>query len=257
MSFVVVLRSRPRPVATRLRAGIVIALAALVASACSSDTGPSGPRELDGPTVAVGQGTAHTFVLEGSGGASSVGIALTPSALNALPNSDTEWTLPWPSGGAVPPWDHATLNWNVQGHPPAMYMVPHFDFHFYTIDATTQSAIAGGPDTVTVPAANVPQDFVSGVMAVPDMGVHWVDTLSAEMRGAPFDHTFIYGFYRGQMVFMEPMVTRDFLASRPDATAPVKQPAAFVRSGRYPTWYSVRTDADGTVRVSLDSLQAR
>lgn len=235
---------------------VALALTSL-AAACSSDTAPPATRELDGPSVTVGSGSAHTFVLEGSDGASSIGIALSAGALDGLPTSDAEWRLPLPSGAAVPPWDHATLDWNAQGHPPAVYETPHFDFHFYAIDTTAQAAIQGGPDTVTVPAANVPQDYASGVMAVPDMGVHWVDTLSAEFRGEPFDHTLIYGFYRGSLVFIEPMVTRTFLASRPNVAAPVKQPAAFARSGRYPTWYSVRSASDGEVRVSLDSLRSR
>lgn len=238
------------------RLAIVLALTTL-AAACSSDTAPPATRELDGPAVTVGNGSAHTFVLEESDGASSIGIALTASALDGLPTTDTEWKLPLPSGVTAPPWDHATLDWNAQGHPPAVYETPHFDFHFYAIDATAQAAIQGGPDTVTVPAANVPQDYASGVMAVPDMGVHWVDTLSAEFQGQPFDHTLIYGFYRGSMVFIEPMVTRAFLASRPDVSSPVKQPAAFARSGRYPTAYSVRTASNGDLRVSLDSLRAR
>jgi len=248
---------RPRSLAARRGAWAALALT-LLAAACSSDTAPSSAaREIDGPDVAVGQGTAHTFVLEGGDGVSSVGVALAPSALDGLPTTDAEWALPLPSGVSVPPWDHATLDWNAQGHPPAVYQTPHFDFHFYAIDAATQASIQGGPDTVTVPAANVPQDYASGVMAVPDMGVHWVDTLAAEFRGEPFDHTLIYGFYRGSMVFVEPMVTRSFLAGRPDVTAPVKQPAAFARSGRYPTWYSVRTGTDGELRVALDSLRAR
>ena len=241
--------------ATRLGLA-ALAFASLAAGACSSDTAPAAPREVDGADVSVGNGSAHTYVLEGGGGVSSVGIALTPSALDGLPTSDAEWSLPLPSGVSVPPWDHATLNWNVQGHPPAVYQEPHFDFHFYDVDAATQAAIAGGPDTVTVPAANVPRDYQSGVMAVPDMGVHWVDTLAAEFRGQPFDHTLIYGFYRGGMVFIEPMVTRAFLESRPNVEAAVKQPAAFARSGRYPTAYSVRTEAGGGLRVALDSLRA-
>ncbi|HWH51673.1 MAG TPA: hypothetical protein VN651_09060, partial [Gemmatimonadaceae bacterium] len=61
------------------------AVAALSIAACSSDTEPATPREVDGAAVTVGQGTARTFVVTGPDGASSIGVALTPQALDGLP----------------------------------------------------------------------------------------------------------------------------------------------------------------------------
>jgi hypothetical protein len=87
------------------------------------------------------------------------------------------------------------------------------------------------------------------------MGVHGADALSAEFRGTPVTRTFIYGFYQGQMVFVEPMVTRDFLASHPDVSSPVKQAAAYQTSGSYPTSYRIRYDASQHATfIELDSL---
>lgn len=233
-----------------------LAVIALVA-ACSSDTGPESSVELNGAAVKVGNGTAHAYIVNSPGGVSSIGVALSLTALQGLPAADTMWDLPLPAGTVAPPWDHVEINWNAQGHPPGMYMLPHFDFHFYTVSPSDQAAVQPGPDTVTVPAANVPKDYMSGVEAVPDMGVHWVDTTAAEFHGHTFDHTLIYGFYHGKMMFVEPMVTRDFLASHPDVVLPVKQPQEFQKPGRYPTYYSVTTASDGTIRVALDSLAER
>jgi uncharacterized membrane protein YkgB len=68
----------------------------------------------------------------------------------------------------------------------------------------------------------------------------------------------IYGFYHGGMVFLEPMITRSFLATQPNVSAAVKQPQSFAQHGSYPLFYGVRTDpAAQTIRVSLDSLVAR
>lgn len=233
-----------------------LALAAIVV-ACSSDTGPESSVELSGASVNVGSGTAHAYVVTSPSGVSSIGVALSASALQGLPAADTMWDLPLPAGTVAPPWDHVEINWNAQGHPPEMYMLPHFDFHFYMVSRSEQAAVQPGPDTVTVPAANVPQDYMSGVQAVPDMGVHWVDTTAAEFHGQMFDHALIYGFYHGKMMFVEPMVTRAFLSSHPDVTLAIKQPQEFQKPGRYPTYYSVKTAGDGTVRVSLDSLSER
>ena len=249
------------PSASRIRCCrlAALSLATLVSlTACSSDTEPGTSPELRGAAVPVGNGSAYAFVVNGSSGPTSIGIALTPSALQGLPSTDAMWDLPLPSGVNAAPFDHVMMNWNAQGHPPDPYLLPHFDFHFYTITPSAQSAIVAGPDTTTVPASNVPRDYVSGVMAVPDMGVHWIDTTSAEFHGQTFDHTFIYGFYHGGLVFVEPMVTLAFLSSQPNVSAAVKQPQAFAQPGRYPATYSVRYDAaTNTVRVSIDSLVAR
>ena len=242
----------------RMRVAFAVTLAGAIGAACGSDTAPKAPSELDGAAVPVGGGTASAYVVQGPNGPTAIGVKLTPGALTGLPSADSMWALPMPAGVTVPAYDHVMLNWNAQGHPPAPYMVPHFDFHFYMISAAEQAAIQGGPDTVTVAPQFVPADYMSGVMSVPDMGVHWVDSLSAEFTGHPFDRTFIYGFSKGSMVFVEPMVTQAYLASQPDAVANVKQPQAWQIHGNFPMQYSVKTDP-GTkdVRVELDSLVAR
>jgi len=246
-------RRRRRRLAGLLAGAVVVAALA----GCGEDVaGPSTPTELRGPAVAVGNGTAQLYVTKSTGGVQSVGIRLSAGALSALPDTAVEWLLALPAGVNAAPWDHAMLDWNPQGHEPvAIYGVPHFDFHFYTVPVAEQMAIAGGPDTTTVPAANVPRDYASQVISVPAMGVHWADTTAAEFHGHPFDRTFIYGFSHGTLVFVEPMVTRAYLQSQPDSTAPVKQPQAFQQPGLYPTSYRVSTDAGtGAVSVALTGL---
>lgn len=246
-----------RPATRRLVQALTLLAAGVFVVACSEDsTGPNSTTELDGPTLAVGNGTARVYVLERGATPASIGVELSSAALSGLPDTLAMWQLPLPSGVSVPPWDHVMLNWNPQGHPPPqVYTVPHFDFHFYTIPVDAQMAIAGGPDTETVASQYVPQDYASQVQSVPAMGVHWADTLAAEYHGHPFDRTFIYGFYKKQMVFVEPMVTLAYLQSHPSASMTVKQPAAYQVSGSYPRNYDVQWDASRqTVRVSLDSL---
>jgi hypothetical protein len=250
---------RSRFVAPLARRGIVLATIVLTAACSDSTSASSSVRELDGPEVAVGNGTARAFVIMRGDSATSVGIALTDAALTQLPNSMAMWTLPLPSGVSALPFDHAELNWNPQGHEPlSIYGLPHFDFHFYTISLSAQMAIQGGPDTTTVPAQFVPQDYESGGVAVPMMGVHWTDSLSAEFHGHAFDKTLIYGITQGRMNFIEPMITLAYLQSHPDVSAAVKQPQAFQQPGRYPRSYRISYDASqhAAVRITLDSLLA-
>jgi hypothetical protein len=232
----------------------------LTLAGCGGDTtAPIVAREIDGPSVTVAGGTAYAYVVKSDTGITSVGIALSDAALASLPDADAMWQLPLPASASASPWDHAELDWNAHGHPPVeIYGLPHFDFHFYAIAPSAQQAIQGGPDATPVASQYVPKDYESQVMAVPMMGVHWVDSLSAEFQGHTFDRTFIYGFYHGSMVFVEPMVTLAYLQSHPNASAPVKQAAAVQLPGRYPASYSVTYDATRHVtRVALDSLRTR
>ena len=233
-----------------------IAVAALALSTACSDSISPRIDEAKGESVAVGNGTARTVVIGAGTRPVTIGVQLTMAALDGLPTAMTEWMLPLPTEISTTPWDHVALDWNPQGHEPAaIYGVPHFDFHFYAIASAEQMQIAGGPDNTPVPAEDIPQDYASQVVSVPMMGVHWADTLAAEFHGSPFDKTFIYGFYHGDMVFVEPMVTRALLMSHPDVMASIKQPDAFQTPGFYPGQYSVRYDPESeTVRVTLEAL---
>jgi hypothetical protein len=38
-------------------------------------------------------------------------------------------------------FNHLMINWEPHGHPPALFAVSHFDFHFYTVDPAVVTAI--------------------------------------------------------------------------------------------------------------------
>ncbi len=228
----------------------------LLAGCDTADTG-KGPRTHYGPAVPVGNGTARAFVTTDDAGAPvTLGLALSETALEGLPDKEAAFELDLPARVSVPPFDHATLDWNPHGHEPdAVYGLPHFDYHFYTISHEERAQIPGGPDTTEVPAEYVPENYVSTVEAYPNMGVDWIDADAPELHGETFDKTLLYGFFEGQMVFIEPMITKAFLESKPDVTLPINQPAAFQRSGRYPLQYSIRHDAKRKeYRVALEKL---
>jgi hypothetical protein len=60
------------------------------------------------------------------------------------------------------------------------------------------------------------------------------------------------------VTFLEPMVSYAYLAARPDACTPIKQPQAWASSAYYPTQYCVRYDAATEMyRVTLEGLVLR
>jgi hypothetical protein len=104
----------------------------------------------------------------------------------------------------------------------------------------------------------MPAGYVMPPGAIPMMGAHAVDTSSPELnpqQPQPFTQTFIYGYYNGLMNFFEPMITKDYLETKPDFTAEVKQPERFAKRGYYPTRYSIKYNAERKeYTVSLEGL---
>lgn len=209
----------------------------------------------------LGNGTVRSYVvLDGYRNPVSLGFNLTEKALSGLPTGDgmdNRLILDLPAQGAVTGFNHLEMDWNPNGHDPLpIYGLPHFDLHFYLVGMDELMKIVPGPDMTPVAPQFVPKDYTSGVVAVPNMGVHWADPLSPEFQGHTFTETFIYGFYKGNMLFVEPMITLAFLNTRPDITLDVKQPQQYQKHAWYPTKYRVAYEPlQHQYYISLEGLK--
>lgn len=201
-----------------------------------------------GPVVQLANGSVKSFVvLDGYGKMQTLGMRISAAALVNLPADSTKmWAYPidLPAQAQNFGFDHIEVDWNPVGHEPKpIYGLPHFDCHFYRISKVYQATITAGTDTMTIPARYLAADYVSNNAIVPDMGVHWADSKAPEFTGHKFTATYIYGYYKTNLIFLESMVTSAFLLSNPDYTIQIKQPAAFQFSGYYPTTSHVYYDA--------------
>lgn len=168
------------------------------------------------------------------------------------------------------PFKWFLLNWNPMGHGPiGIYDRPHFDFHFYIMDYIERNYIRPGPCGIVVdcddfetaikpvPSNYLAPDYQSFDAVEPRMGNHLVDVTSPEITGADiFKRTFVYGSYNGAITYLEPMITLEFLETRPRECLPVKQPAAFKATGYYPTEYCIQY-RHGAYTISLEGLTFR
>ena len=240
---------------------VAFVLGFVLTAVCVATSSAAGSLLL--PATKIGNGTAHTFVqTDASGNPSAIALVLSAHALDGLPRGDKEYVVPMPPGSKTG-FDHVTIDWNAHGHaPPHVYDVPHFDFHFYTVSVPQQMAVvfpkgekdpAGRvTDRALVPAGyTIPPDT-----AVPMMGVHAIDPSGPEFAGK-FTSTFLYGYYKNKLIFVEPMITRKFLLSHPNATYVIPTPAKYSTPGYYPTKYSVRYDpAQSAYVIELGGLRA-
>jgi hypothetical protein len=169
-----------------------------------------------------------------------------------------------PKGTTVPvntPWgiDHIQVDWVPKGDAkPSMYDIAHFDVHFFAVDSMTQMAVMAGPDpaTASMDKKYLPTDYSLDNQAEAMMGVHAMDTTGKEFKGQPFDRTLMYGFYHGDLYFLETMFSKTYLDSKPNISPVFKQPAAYKKTGLYPTTYSVNTDGTNYT-ISLDNYISR
>jgi len=257
---------------------MAVGLAVAVAAGAASGTGAPSSGRVYGEPVPFGSGSARVYLDLADGVPVELGVALTEAALEDLPDQHD------PSGHVMPdghrmfasilgmpernptPFRHVMLGWNPAGHePPGTYDLPHFDFHFYTIEDSARLAIdpadaeeyargeAHGLDERETPAG-----YVRTPASVPFMGAHLVDPASPEFNGRTFSTTLIYGAWDGRMIFVEPMVTRAFLQSRPDFSASYSVPESVPEAGFYPSRYRVRWDAEtNEYRIALTGFTWR
>lgn len=266
----------------------ILLLGALLAplfGACDEDGVGGGARtgRVYGTAVTLGAGTARTYVELKDGAPVELGLALSERALEGLPVGGPDGTghmnmyehiLPLPPEAATTPFRFVELDWNPMGHePPGIYDRPHFDFHFYTITKAERDAIdpadpayaqkAGNlPAAEEMPQGYVPPHVLAGAppeaMAVPRMGMHWVNPASPELHGEPFTQTLLVGSWDGKRTFIEPMITRAYLESKPSFAAQIPAIRRYGAPGYYPTGYSIRWDAQaGEWRIALTGLVKR
>jgi hypothetical protein len=218
-----------------------------------------------GDDVPIGKGTARSFVKTDEQGTPLVlGFWLTAKALEGLSAQDEVYNIPLPANITVAPYDHLTLNWNAHGHiPDGIYNVSHFDFHFFLIPPLKVAKITcTGADTAPCmkqpDADKIPPNYVGAPEGTAKMGWHWVDVTSPEFHGEPFTATFVYGYYNGELTFIEPMAALSYFTSSVSFENDVPLPKKLNIKGYYPTKYSITYEAPmDSYWVSLKNLTWR
>lgn len=205
-------------------------------------------RTYFGKPVRVGEGAGAGIALavvqtDREGVPLSLGIWVTERAVVNLGHEMASYVLELPTQASEMPFDHITFDWNPHGHPPAqIYGLPHFDLHFYMISEEERMEIdfMDPLGNIHPEAQYLPAGYVPSPETIPMMGKHWIDVTAPEFKGEKFTQTFLYGSFDGEVIFYEPMFTRDYLLENENRLIPLKQPEAYQIPGLYyPTHYSI------------------
>lgn len=221
-----------------------------------------------GTKLPLGDGTVRAFAeTDANGAATRIGVEMTEKAVATLGHDMVFASVPLPPAARAAGYDHVMLDWMPHGHAPGdLFGVPHFDVHFYLTSEAERLAIDPADPFYMEKAANrpaadlMPPNFVPPpeVEPIPAMGEHWIDKTDPVLTGQPFQAVLIYGAWDGSVTFVEPMVTRDLLASRRDFGGDVGQPTRVAQPVSLPGSWSVSFDAEEGVHVvSMDALERR
>ncbi|CAN5892684.1 hypothetical protein BH11MYX4_BH11MYX4_33630 [soil metagenome] len=138
--------------------------------------------------------------------------------------------------------DHLRANWLVQGHGPAPYGAPHFDFHFLRGTIAEVDAIVCRADMRMPTADKIPAGYGTPDTCVDAMGYHsWpkVDT-----AGGKFTGSLIMGYWQGSVIFLEPMIPVSTFTKKATFELPIAKPAsAGGKTTLYPTRMVASWDA--------------
>lgn len=221
-----------------------------------------------GQALPLGEGTVRTFAeTDAAGHATRIGLELTDAAVTSLGHDMIFLTVPLPTPARDAGYDHVSLDWMPHGHAPeGLFGAPHFDVHFYILTEPERLAIDPADPLFMQKAANrpsadlMPVNFVPPPQPepIPAMGEHWLDATDPIFRGEPFEAVLIYGGWDGDLIFVEPMVTRDLLLSHRDFGGDVGQPRRVAQPVSLPDAWSVSYDPETRVhRVVIDELTPR
>lgn len=134
----------------------------------------------------------------------------------------------------------ASVYWEPHGHPPQVYMAPHFDFHFYfapsaqveSVDCKDTTKPRLLPAAYELPDVDIPHIGKLVGVCVPAMGMHAVP--SGDLApGKRWEGSMLAGYYGGKPLFIEPMITSAMLLRKRSFSLAIPEIEA-VPNVRYP-----------------------
>ena len=227
-------------------------------------------QTVEGPCGSVYDGEVCTWGTLDGDQVTEFGATVPLQAIESAP-LDLEMVFPPPAVAVIPlpeevtqatGFNHLMINWEHHGHPPALFAVPHFDFHFYTVspavvasmDCSDLSKPAQLPEAYALPDVTIPEIGELVGLCVPSMGMHAMPADELDQTD-PFGASMIVGYYGGDVMFVEPMIARATLLAAEGFTMNVPTVATAGANVRWPSRFEATYDeATRTYRFTYSGL---
>jgi Hypothetical protein TTHB210 len=221
-------------------------------NACSD-----GARTIDGDCDSLYDGEVCTWATLSGDQVVEFGATVPLQAIESAP-LDVEPVFPPPPAAVIllpdevaqaTGFNHLMINWENHGHPPALFAVPHFDFHFYAVDPAVVAAMDCGdlskpaqlPQAYALPDVTIPGIGELVGLCVPGMGMHAMPADELDQT-EPFGASMIVGYYEGNVMFVEPMIARAKLMAAEGFTMDVPAVPAAGANVRWPSHFEASFD---------------
>ncbi|MBX3207386.1 MAG: DUF5602 domain-containing protein [Labilithrix sp.] len=202
----------------------------------------SGDEELtlvEGKSGTLFDGTAKSYAkVNAEGTVVSVGVVFSLTALTSGPAShqfQDDLVIDMPAVAKEQTLlHHLRANWLPGGHGPNPYASPHFDFHFLRGTRAEIDAIECRADGTMPKADKIPEGYGEPELCVNAMGYHsWP---KADTSGGKFTGSLIMGYWKGDVVFLEPMIPISTFEKKKTFEIPIAKPeSAGGATTLYPT----------------------
>ena len=240
--------------------GIIALSGAMFLNGCGGSQSNFSISSNPGANVAVGNGTAHSYVsTDNAGTPRAIGIVMSAAALKnealpVAPAQAVEYLLPLPTGAPSLPFKSISL-FTTPGHPPTVYQLRHFHVGFSQYTAAQRASITTDDPhwDAAVPTKYTPHSpivsYVDFQQLVNGLGTIYFNPLIPEFNGKPFATEVDYAFFDGNLsswnVTANGTVVED-ASNNPlpvNIKEPLDLPDAYQEAGYYPTTYTIRYDA--------------
>ena len=207
----------------------------------------SGDEELtlvEGKSGKLFDGTAKSFAkVKPDGTVASVGVVFSLTAFTSGPTShpfQDDLVLDMPAVAKEQTLlHHLRANWLPAGHGPDPYAEAHFDFHFLRGTRDEIDAIECRADQTMPKADKIPKGYGKPELCVNAMGFHsWP---KEDTSGGDFIASMIMGYWKGNIVFLEPMIPLKTFEKKKTFEIPIAKPAS---AGGETTLYPTRMVAN-------------
>jgi len=215
-----------------------------------------------GDEVVVGNGIVNSWlILNEFGRPLEIGIEMTPQVLENLPvdaDFKEQAVIPLPKYAAeTTAFDHIRVIWNPESFSTIEgFNNPHFSIYFFMLpedkrmdipewSEETDAKFSNYPPKNHMPFDYAPIEKGSGSFAT--IGRHWLSNNNKTLN----DHTLTFGTYDGSFIFINPVVTLDFLKSGKTFTDTYPQGVSYPLNNLLPREYNIYTNEKGNHFISL------
>ena len=203
------------------------------ASTADSASGEEELTVVDGKSGKLFDGTARSFAkVKPDGTVHSVGVVFSMTAFTSAPEThqfQDDLVLDMPAVAKEQTLlHHLRANWLASGHGPDPYGEPHWDFHFLRGSRAEIDDIDCAADArngkVLPEADKIPKGYGTPELCVNAMGYHsWP---KEDLSSGDFIASLIMGYWKGNVVFLEPMIPVSTLEKKKTFEIPIAKPAS-------------------------------